>query len=209
MAAARQAWRSASSSPWRPRRSRGPDDLEDAAHEANFAVHRAYGGEGGATLTAAVFTPGEAFLVHSGDSRLYVHAPDGAFALLTRDDTPSGLLAGDDLESDMSSQLTQFVGIGAGFTPRVSAIARPAEATWMLTTDGAHMIGRGNLRRLLETSSDAEEATRRLIEAAEEAGAWDNATALVVRPDHFWRDLPAADGVALTAWTPSGEAVLR
>ena len=79
----------------------------------------------------------------------------------------------------------------------------------MLTTDGAHMIGRGNLCRLLETSSDAEEATRRLIEAAEEAGAWDNATALVVRPDHFWRNLPAADGVALTAWTPSGEAVLR
>ncbi len=187
----------------------GSEPLTDAAHRANEAVFATYGGLGGATLTAAVFVKdGPAFLIHNGDSRLYARPPGGALALLTRDDTPNGLIAGDDNESAMSSELIQFVGIGARFAPTVTAIDRVDGATWLLTSDGAHDMRRRQLQAILDACVDAEDTTRLLIDAADAAGAHDNATVAAVRPDAFWGGEGIEKGAGITAWTPAAELFL-
>ena len=172
------------------------DRLEDAAESANLAVFERYRGEGGATLVAAIFcATGDVFVAHCGDSRLYALSPDQPIALLTRDDTVAGLDAGADLESEMDNRLLNFVGRGARFMPTLSKRKARPGATWLLSSDGAHLIGRREIEWVLYAGRDVADVADRMMSASEAAGASDNATVIVVRPEEVFRDRSESETV--------------
>jgi serine/threonine protein phosphatase PrpC len=195
------------------------DRLEDAAHNANLAVFERYGGRGGATLVAAIVLPsGDLCIVHCGDSRLYALTPGLPISLLTRDDTVAGLDAGADLESEMDNRLLNFVGIGARLAPTHSQPRARPGAAWLLTTDGAHLIGRRAIERIFAAGLDAADATKGLIDMAAAAGGSDNATVGVLWPEKLFHERLAdsvsgkrasTDESLMVVWTPAERVELR
>ncbi len=185
------------------------DRLEDAAEDANMAVFERYRGRGGATLAAAIFSPaGDVWVVHCGDCRVYARAPGLPISLLTRDDTVAGLDADADLESEMDNRLMNFLGIGAGFMPTLSKRKPRPGAIWLLSSDGAHLIGRREIESTLDAGDDAADAARRLIAAAAADGGSDNATVIVIAPETLFAERVLASDPRRVIWTPTEKVVL-
>lgn len=177
-----------------------------AVQSANLAVHKRLKGEGGTTLTALVSNYREAWCAHVGDSRLYEHGPEG-LNLLTQDDTIQGAIQAHEGGGDedlLDNRLLQFVGIGESLAPHLYRLQQQADHFWILTSDGAHGLGRKVLESLLERSHRADDVVRRLIFVAEALNVKDNASIAAVK------QLPALDeserysGTTLTITSPSG-----
>ena len=161
--------------------------VQQGVHAANRAVHRRLHGEGGTTLTAVVSTSREAWCAHVGDSRLYSYGTDG-LRLLTQDDTIHGAIqahGGGGDEDVLDNRLLQFVGIGDGLTPHIQKLHPRDDHLWILTSDGAHGLGRKVLESLLESSRNADDVVRRMIFVADALNVRDNASIAAVRQAEF------------------------
>lgn len=180
--------------------------LEAGTISANTSVFRELNGRGGTTLTAVAFAdPKTAHVVHVGDSRLYRSRDPADLALVTEDQTLSGLVRGEAQQSEedeLDNRLLQFVGIGEELQPSFHKIPDEEFSTWLLTTDGAHAFGRRNLLGLLRGEPTCQSIARQMITAADAFGADDNATVIALRPSEFRSPLQWFEGTTITVWTP-------
>lgn len=180
--------------------------LYEAVSAANLEVYRRFRGSGGTTLTAIVATgTRDAWAVHVGDSRLYECSGSDGLSLITRDDTIGGQLrppsgANEDI---LDNRLLQFVGIGATIEPHVFRLPNGMRSTYLLTSDGAHSIGRKTLDGIAKHSLSPTELVRKVIYVAEAIGVEDNSTAVSIVGSEVGWTPKFGEGVELTLWGQS------
>ncbi len=178
--------------------------LFDCLATANREVYRRFRGAGGTTLTAVAITnTGEAWAAHVGDSRLYEISHDKTPHLITRDDTIGGQLRTPDSTADdiLDNRLLQFVGIGASIEPHILRVQSAKGRSFLLTTDGAHSVGKKALEGVVRTSGNVPELVRKLLFVAEAVGVDDNSSAVAIAGSEFERPKNYTSGIEVTVWS--------
>jgi protein phosphatase len=135
----------------------------------------------GTTAVCAYFSPNNqrVYIAHVGDSRCY-RLRAGKLVQLTKDHT----LGAAGIEGKSSSILSRAVGV----EERVE-VDMITESPWpgdiyLLCSDGlSRMVNGDEIRATLTSSSDLEEASRVLIDKANQGGGRDNITTILVRVD--------------------------
>jgi serine/threonine protein phosphatase PrpC len=139
------------------------------------------------TLTAMARTDNRLTLVHIGDTRAYL-LRDGELTPLTQDHTwvrrqvdAGKLTPAEAAAHPQRALLTRALGAGGDDVEAdVSVRTAVAGDRYLLCSDGLHaVVDHDALRATLVDAATAEEAVRRLVEAAEGAGAPDNIACVV------------------------------
>jgi serine/threonine protein phosphatase PrpC len=170
-----------------------PDRLVEAVLSANDAIIDAVNSKQGAygmgtTLTAAVVVGERLLLAHVGDSRAYLLTAEGSLRQLTRD----------------HSFVEELVALGritraeAAVHPKRSIITRALGSEYdldvdlyeerllpgdrlLLCTDGlTGMVEDAEIRQILLTEAESQNAADALVDAACTAGGMDNVTVIVI-----------------------------
>jgi serine/threonine protein phosphatase PrpC len=143
----------------------------------------------GTTVVAALVSPDLVTIGSAGDSRCYL-VRDGELSQLTRDDSwvsaalGEGILNSGDVEHHpLRNVITKAVG--ARDTIDLDVVEhdlKPGDLL-MLCSDGLHgMIGDQEIKRILVPVPESlEEASARLVDAANEAGGRDNVSVVLLR----------------------------
>lgn len=141
----------------------------------------------GTTLTMAYIVWPRMYVVHIGDSRCYVWR-HGRLTQMTRDHTAAQALIDDGTmtaeeaaRSPLSHILISSIGKSeSSFQPDVLKVGLEPGDVVLLCTDGlSNQVPDEQIGRILAAGQSAEETTRTLIDAANEAGGKDNITAVV------------------------------
>ncbi len=181
------------------------DAMSEAMVYANKKVFASFNGKSGTTLTAVCMTSNETIAAHAGDSRLYSVLPGTDLKLITQDDTIQGAVLahqGQVNEDQLDNRLLQFVGIGQGFAPHILKLTPGAGEFWLLTSDGAHGIGKRSLDGIVERVRDPNDLVRKVIFIAEAINVKDNASVLCINNDHFLSSAALTNGTTLSLWSP-------
>lgn len=143
----------------------------------------------GTTVTVAVVSGGMLHMGHIGDSRAYL-VRGGHLTQITHDHSLVGELVrnGDltEAEAQVHPQrniLTQ--AFGSDLRVKADLSAQPLEAGDMivLCTDGlTSVVPTAEIEQILSATPTLDEATRRLVDLANERGGFDNVTVLVAGP---------------------------
>lgn len=132
----------------------------------------------GTTVAGVLITSDQLLTFNVGDSRVYLHGPDG-LQQVSVDDRPP--LAPD---QEHTAIVTQTLGGGLAYAdvePHVSAFPLSTDLRWLVCSDGlSDLVGDEALSDLLEESEDSRAAFE-LWNAAIEAGGTDNITLALVR----------------------------
>jgi serine/threonine protein phosphatase PrpC len=124
------------------------------------------------TFSALVLRGRRAHLLHVGDTRIY-RLRDGELQCLTRDHTHS--------HPDMQHVLYRAVGLEETIRADYNAYDLKAHDRFLLCCDGVHAsLPQARLKQSLAERAAPEEAARRIVDAALDAGSRDNVTALVL-----------------------------
>lgn len=185
--------------------------LHDATMAANDAVFARFGGSGGTTLTALVVkSNGDAMAAHVGDSRLYaVSRSTTGIELLTRDDTIGGQLRNSTQDDDrLDNRLLQFVGVGKDIEPHILPVSGVGQNTFLITSDGAHSIGRRFLEGISNNAGSPGDLVRKLTFVADAVGVEDNSSAVALYVPEFYPPPPFHSGTSITVWTAIGQLEL-
>ncbi|MGH9723296.1 MAG: protein phosphatase 2C domain-containing protein [Bryobacteraceae bacterium] len=176
---------------------RDPEVLLEAMQEANRQVlslaktDRSLEGMG-TTLVAALDQGDQIHVASVGDSRAYMLA-DGAFTVVTQDQSwvneVGRILMGMTEEALKTHPLRHVLtmAIGTGVRLVVNRYARPWKdgSILLLSSDGLHgVVQPGDIEEILrrrQGNESLEEKCHGLIEAAREAGAPDNVTAVLLK----------------------------
>ncbi len=143
----------------------------------------------GTTVVALLLcNDGPAFVAHAGDSRLY-RVRDGSIRALTNDHSLAGQLLsnGEITEEEARNHPRRSVLIrSVGVAKRVEAEVAPVEVstadTFLLCSDGIYeMLPDEEILAILSRAPDAHTAVAWLLDAANQSGGKDNATALVLQ----------------------------
>jgi PPM family protein phosphatase len=143
-------------------------------------ANEAYAGMG-TTVVCAYFSPNNQFvcIAHVGDSRCY-RLRAGKLTQLTRDHT----LGNAGIQGKTSDLLSRAVGIDTKVEVEVSVESPPPGDTYPLFSDGlTRMVEAPEIQSTLESVSDLDDATRKLVQRANERGGRDNITTILVRVD--------------------------
>lgn len=182
------------------------DRLRKACSYANVSVFNEFQGEAGTTLTAIALGVSTRWAVHVGDSRLYGIDNLRKIDLLTRDDTVSGAVnahLGHSDEDDMDNRLLQFVGIGDALDPHLTELSKDKEhGLWLLTSDGAHSVGRKVIEGVCEGSKNPLDLVRKLVFVSEAINTQDNATAVCMRSGHVKSSEEEHEGLTIQITAP-------
>ena len=168
--------------------------LATAVRLANRRVFQASESQGdyagmGTTVVAVIVAGNLATFGSIGDSRLYSFR-GGQLDQLTRDDTWVEAVLAQDAKADpealqhhpMRHVLTEAVGTAQDANPSVHERRLEPGEVLLLCSDGLHTaVPDADIARLLASSNDPESACATLLEAALQAGARDNVTAVVLR----------------------------
>lgn len=170
----------------------GADDLADAIREANQHVHNEATARPelrgmGTTITALVAGPKDVEIAHVGDSRAYL-LRGGSLKRLTTDHTVVERMVRegriDPEEADHHPQRS-YLERALGVEPDVDVDSyhisiEPGDRI-LLCTDGlTTMLTEDSIREILEGESAADDASKRLVGAAVDAGGSDNVTVVVI-----------------------------
>jgi protein phosphatase len=142
----------------------------------------------GTTLVAALDSGAELLIASVGDSRAYLW--DGeSFRAITQDQSwvnevgrPLGIDEASLRTHPLRNVLTMAIGSSQNVVVNRYAIPWTPGAVALLSSDGLHgVVGPAKIEGILRSDGCLETACRRLIEAAREAGAPDNVTAVLLR----------------------------
>jgi serine/threonine protein phosphatase PrpC len=142
------------------------------------------------TLTAACTIGPEVLTAHVGDSRAYIARKGGGVEKLTRDQTmaqslaDSGAIAQEDVaRSPYRNVLTSALGTKGMFVQVELGRARLEDGdALLLCSDGlTEMVPEDRIAQVLREARSSDDACRRLVDYALEAGGSDNVTVIVAR----------------------------
>jgi len=143
----------------------------------------------GTTVVAALVSGNVMTLGSAGDSRCYL-GREGELRQLTQDDSwvsaalGEGILNSDDVERHpLRNVITKAVGARDSIDLDVSDHTLQPGDLALLCSDGLHgMVSDEDILRLLLSDPDSlEKASKRLVDAANDAGGRDNVTAVLLR----------------------------
>lgn len=141
----------------------------------------------GATLVAALFKNGRAYIANLGDSRIYRFRNNKLTQLTQDHSVVSELLRKGKIEPEEAEdhtaqgQLTHYVGMKEEVVPHIYSFALKKHDRLVLCTDGlTDMVSDTNIARILRNEPEPEPACKELIHAANDAGGNDNITVVVV-----------------------------
>jgi serine/threonine protein phosphatase PrpC len=167
--------------------------IADALKEANRLVFRmareGVGRRGMGCTAEAVYLDGRRLVVgHVGDSRTYL-LHRGRLAQMTRDHTLVGrmvelgkLTAEQAAAHPRRNELRQAIGCRGDLRPELATAALSAGDWVVVCTDGlTGCVSPTEIQAMLEQSSSAEAAARRLVNRANQVGAADNVSVVVIR----------------------------
>jgi protein phosphatase len=160
--------------------------LRGAISLANQRIYREAQGNGaytgmGTTVVCAYFSPNNQFvcIAHVGDSRCY-RLRAGKLTQLTRDHT----LGNAGIQGKTSALLSRAVGIDTNVEVDINVESPLPGDTYLLCSDGlSRMVEAPEIQSTLESVADLDDATRILVEKANERGGRDNITTILVRVD--------------------------
>jgi serine/threonine protein phosphatase PrpC/CRP-like cAMP-binding protein len=164
--------------------------LEEAAQAACAAVHEAGTADEqkrgmGTTLCALVTTQGHGFIVHVGDSRVYLVRGDKTHQLTQDHSLQNELLKRGKLTPDQIAQvkqknaLTRAIGVYASVDVDTLDFDILPGDRLLLCSDGLYSyLRKGELNSIFEGAPD--QAAQRLITLANQRGGHDNITAVVL-----------------------------
>lgn len=186
--------------------------LQKVVHQANMAVlaeRQKRGSNMGSTLVMAVRSGEEVAIANVGDSRAYLIAGDKkTMRQVTRDHTMAARLVElgqiSPEEAKVHSQRNQIYRVMGQESLEQESLEVdvffdeiPRGGSLLLCSDGlSGMVDDGEIGRIIVSSASAQEATRKLIEAANAAGGEDNISAIVVRNVSEAAPTPAAPEAA-------------
>ncbi|MBP3983768.1 protein phosphatase 2C domain-containing protein [Pseudoxanthomonas helianthi] len=186
--------------------------LERALMAANERVYGSYGGRGGTTVAAVLFSEvGRPCWASVGDSRIYAYK-DSVLEQLSKDDTIAGQLGRYDDEILERSFLLQFVGMGQELVLSIAEFDKKDEQQILLSTDGVYFVSPDKrlLTQVLNAGRGVDEGViaRRLVEIAKWAGGPDNASAaLISAPLPFPASKEKLEN-CMEIWDSFGDALL-
>jgi serine/threonine protein phosphatase PrpC len=174
---------------------------EESIRYANEFVYDRYSGNGGSTLTAILIDENlKSVLVHLGDSRIYTFRPHGKVERKTVDDSLAEAVGG------TGRELLQFVGMGESMRAKIADFPIDTDSC-AITTDGIHGIGEDTLHRILENSSDIEQASLRLSALSRWFGGHDNSTSAMIDLRGISEALSNYQGSGIRLWDAHGDLV--
>ena len=167
--------------------------LEEALRDTNQALceHRRnepIQGDMGSTAVCAWLRNGKLFVAHVGDSRAYRYT-DHTLLRLTTDHTMAQILLDNNLlteeesrTDDRRNQLTQFMGLAMDrFNPTCREQVFTAGDILLLCSDGlTTMVPEAEIAAIMEAWPDMESPGNALVQAAIDAGGYDNITVLLL-----------------------------
>jgi serine/threonine protein phosphatase PrpC len=141
----------------------------------------------GATVVLAMVQRDSAVVVHMGDSRAYL-LHDGQLGLVTKDHSvvqellDRGHITADEAATHPArNRITASVGMPGDPTPACNRVTLAAGDKLMLCTDGlAGMIPDEQIGQILARPEPPADLCQRLVDAANEAGGYDNVTVVVI-----------------------------
>jgi len=168
--------------------------LQNAIHVANGSVFRAADNRAdlsgmGTTLVAVLITGDRLVLGSAGDSRCYL-LRDGELRQLTRDDSwvstawAEGILTADEIERHpFRNVITKAVGAKDSLEVDIHEHILRSGDMVLICSDGLHgMVHDQDILGLLTPPPEPlDEATKRLIDAANESGGRDNISVILLR----------------------------
>jgi PPM family protein phosphatase len=142
----------------------------------------------GATFAGIVVCSDHLCIAHLGDSRIYLlRRTREELAQLTEDHTLMADLLSGGWCHDIVARMPDADALTRALGKRAVAEVRPSIAPWgpgdvaLVCTDGlSDLVHASAMQRVLSAATDAQQAAQRLVDAAEELGGWDNATAAVL-----------------------------
>ncbi len=142
----------------------------------------------GTTLVAALDIGEELLIASVGDSRAYLLDAE-SFRAVTEDQSwvnevgrPLGLDEASLRTHPLRNVLTMAIGAGSHLVVNCYTIAWKPGSLVLLSSDGLHgVVGREELEMIVRAQEPLETKCRRFIEAARNAGAPDNVTAVLLR----------------------------
>jgi serine/threonine protein phosphatase PrpC len=155
-----------------------------AANDRILAAARetaAYTGMG-TTVVAAYFAPSNqrVYIAHVGDSRCY-RVRRGELTQLTADHT----LGAAGIQGSRASVLSRALGVEETVEVDVAIEGPLPGDVYLLCSDGlSRMVPSEEIRATLVSALDLEQATKVLVDKANQGGGRDNITAILVRVDH-------------------------
>jgi len=160
--------------------------IKDAIIELNDLLRSAIGNNSGTTIVMVLLEGDRAFFAHMGDSRAYLFR-DGELSRLTEDHNLFALLkktkkfTEEELKKDKTHHmLVRYVGME---NPRPDVRAFPIKPgdKFLLCTDGlSEMVKDEELAEAMRAALGPEAILQRLVANANEAGGYDNITAIIV-----------------------------
>lgn len=156
----------------------------------------AYAGMG-TTVVSAYFSPNNqrVYIAHVGDSRCY-RLRSGRLTQLTTDHT----LGAAGIQGKSAAVLSRAVGIEEAVDVDISMESPLPGDIYLLCSDGlSRMVNDAEIQLTLESVKDLEEATKILVDKANQGGGRDNITAILVRVDDAKLSAASAQKVAAAA----------
>lgn len=155
------------------------------AHEA--VLNDAPGG--GTTLTALLIVDNQMAIAHVGDSRVYAINSNNTMRALTRDHSlvkrleELGQLTPDEAAiHPQKNVLYRALGQGEPFEPEIITTLTPDEGHLLVCSDGLWgLVPETTLGNIVNTAATLNEACKKMVAAANDAGGPDNITAILVR----------------------------
>ncbi len=166
------------------------DALVAAAEKANIAVINGVPG-GGTTLSTVAVVGNLAYLVHVGDSRVYLIHDDQIEQLTTDHTLVQRLIEMQELTPEEAEYYPQknvlYRAIGQNEKLKIERLIRtmPPASNMLICSDGLwDLVDDGTLKRVTVESSTPQEACDRLVKLANEQGGTDNISVIIFRiPD--------------------------
>ncbi|MER0239516.1 hypothetical protein [Fulvimarina sp. MAC8] len=170
---------------------------------ANSAVYKRFGGSGGTTLSAVIMSEhNEIWIANAGDSRVYGQDELNGLTLLTRDDTIGGQLKTEPEDAMLDNRLIQFIGIGDVLEPHIIRVCKEHFSSVLITSDGAHSIGRQVLSGIFKFGATPAQFSRRIVSVAESIGIEDNASAISIDPAQMRFNASYGSAIELSIVSP-------
>lgn len=143
----------------------------------------------GTTMVAITIVGYYAYIANVGDSRLYLLHPDGIVQItkdhsLTAEMVRMGQLTKEEARTHPNKNIiTRAVGIGDFVNIDFFDVELDENTKILLCSDGlSNMIEDQEMYDIVRSSENIEDATRRLVECANENGGMDNISVIIVEP---------------------------